>query len=209
VCTIYFGTNNAAKVDYINGMVKNLPLRVVGTNELPNIDHNIDESGKEPLENAKIKALHYYGQIKQPVFSIDSGLFFENIQYKDQPGTQVRRVNGKKLNDDEMLEYYSKLAAQYGGEIIGYYKNAMCIIINDDTILEKDDGKINTERFILTSKPHQKRVKGWPLDSLSKEIESRKYYYDINRNIERRDIVQEYERIFSEIMDRLCRMNQK
>ena len=135
--TIYYGTNNITKVNYLKNMVKHLPINIIGINELQNIDHNINESGKDPLENAKIKALYYYKQIKKPIFSIDSGLFFENIEYKDQPGTKVRRVNGKKLTDDEMIEYYSKLAERYDGEIIGYYKNSMYIIINERIMMEK------------------------------------------------------------------------
>jgi 8-oxo-dGTP diphosphatase len=199
--TIYYGTNNAAKVNYIKNILKDLSVNIIGINELKNIDHTINESGKEPLENARIKAWYYYGQIKEPVFSIDSGLFFERINYKDQPGTQVRRVNGIKLTDDEMIEYYSKLAEKYGGEIAGYYKNAMCIIINKEIIIEKDDGKINSEHFILTSKAHQKRVEGWPLDSLSKELKSGKYYYDMNRIPDNKIIEEEYKKIFKEIIE--------
>ena len=77
--TIYFGTNNTAKINYIKNIIKVLPLEVIGINKLENIDHEINESGKEPLENAKIKALYYYDQIKKPVFSIDSGLFFVRL----------------------------------------------------------------------------------------------------------------------------------
>jgi 8-oxo-dGTP diphosphatase len=198
--TIYYGTNNAAKVNYMKNIVRIFPVNIIGMNELQNIDHTINESGKEPLENARIKAWHYYKQINEPVFSMDTGLFFENIDYEDQPGTQVRRVNGIKLTDDEVIEYYSKLAKKYGGEIIGYYKNAMCIIINKEIIIEKDDGKINGEHFIVTSKPHQKRVDGWPLDSLAKEIKSGNYYHDINRVPDNKDIKEEYEKIFNGII---------
>lgn len=202
--TIFYGTNNAAKVNYLKKIAEGISadtiekIEIIGINELQNIDHNIDESGKEPLENAKIKAFHYYGQIKKPVFSIDSGLFFENIEYQDQPGTHVRRVNGKTLTDEEMIAYYSSLAEKYGGEITGYYKNAMCLIINDKTIIEKDDGKINTERFILSSKAHDKRVPGWPLDSLSKDLKSGKYFFDINKIWDNKQIEEEYRMIFTE-----------
>ena len=33
--------------------------------------------------------------------------------------------------------------------------------------------------FILAAKPHEKRVEGFPLDSLSIDIGSGKYYYDL------------------------------
>jgi 8-oxo-dGTP diphosphatase len=201
--TIYFGTNNAAKVNYMKDVLKKLSLNIIGMNEVQNIDHDINEKGKEPLENARIKAWHYYRQINRPVFSIDSGLFFENIDYNDQPGTYIRRINGVKLNDDEMVEYYSKLTKKYGGEITGYYKNALCIIINKEMLIEKDDGKINTERFILTSTPHPKRVEGWPLDSLSKEMKSGKYYYDIHKIWDNACVEKEYENIFNEAIEKM------
>jgi 8-oxo-dGTP diphosphatase len=203
IYTIYYGTNNPAKINYMKNIVRNLPINIIGVNELQNIDHNINESGKEPLENAKIKAWHYYEQIKEPVFSMDTGLFFENVEYKDQPGTQVHRVNSIKLTDDEVIEYYSKLAEKYGGEITGYYKNSICIIINREIIVEKDDEKLNGEHFILTSKVHQKRIDGWPLDSLSKEIKSGKYYHDINRVPDNKNVKDEYEKIFNGILERI------
>ena len=201
--TVYYGTNNNAKINYLKNLVKNPYINVIGINDLPNINHDIDESGKEPLENAKIKALHYYDQIKMPVFSIDSGLFFEGIKYEDQPGTQVRRINGRKLSDEEMIEYYSKLAEKYGGEIIGYYKNGMYIKINQEITIEKNDGKIDFEKFILSSKPHPKRVDGWPLDSLSKELKSGQYYYDINRIWDNKYLEEEYGKIFNEIVEKI------
>lgn len=42
------------------------------------------------------------------------------------------------------------------------------------------DMSIATEPFILTKEPHQKRVDGFPLDSLSIDIETGKYYYDLD-----------------------------
>ena len=38
---------------------------------------------------------------------------------------------------------------------------------------------IATEPFILVTKPHPKRVDGFPLDSLSIDIRTGKYYYDL------------------------------
>jgi 8-oxo-dGTP diphosphatase len=198
---IYYGTNNAAKVNYMSNVLKDLPIKIKGLYEIENIDHHIDESGKEPLENARIKALHYFRQIKTSVFSIDSGLFFENVEYADQPGTHIRRINGVTLTDDEMMEYYSRLADKYGGEITAYYKNAICIIINEETIIENDGKNINSEKFIITSRPHKKRVEGWPLDSLSKEIKSGKYYHDLNRNMND-NTGEEFKKIFTEVIEK-------
>jgi len=201
--TLYYGTNNDAKIDFMKNILKELPISIIGINEIKGINHNINETGREPLENAKIKAWHYYRQINKSVFSADSGLFFDNIEYQDQPGTNIRRINGIRLTDDEMIKYYSKLAEKYGGEIIGYYKNGLYAIINDEIIVENDSDKINSEKFILTSKPHQKSNTGFPLDSLSKEIYSGKYYYDIDKikydNLADRG----FKEIFIDIMEKM------
>ena len=81
--TIYYGTNNDAKINFMKNILGALPINIIGINEIKNINHSINETGKEPLENAKIKAWHYYRQINKPVFSADSGLFFDNIEYQD------------------------------------------------------------------------------------------------------------------------------
>jgi 8-oxo-dGTP diphosphatase len=197
---IYYGTNNIAKIESMKNILKELSINIIGINEIKNINHNIEENGKEPLENAKIKAWHYYRQINKPVFSADSGLFFDNIDYEDQPGINIRRINGKKLNDNEMIEYYSKLAEKYGGEIIGYYKNGIYIIINEKKIMEISNEKINSEKFIITSISHKKINEGFPLDSLSKEINSGKYYYDIGNKKYNKLSNEEYKRIFNEVI---------
>ena len=36
-----------------------------------------------------------------------------------------------------------------------------------------------SEPFVITSKPHPMRKKGFPLDSLSIDIKTGKYYYDL------------------------------
>ena len=41
------------------------------------------------------------------------------------------------------------------------------------------DISLATEPFLLVAKPHKKRVEGFPLDSLSKDLVSGEYYYDL------------------------------
>ena len=53
----------------------------------------INENGKTPLENAEIKAKAYYEAFQMPVFSCDSGLYFDELQEEEQPGLHVRRIN--------------------------------------------------------------------------------------------------------------------
>ncbi len=67
------------------------------------------KNGKNAIENACIKAKTYYDITKMPTIGMDNNLFIEELPEEKQPGTHVRRINGKYLTDDEMIEYYTKL----------------------------------------------------------------------------------------------------
>lgn len=176
---ILYGTTNRAKLQAMNKSVEGLDIELIGLNDLDCELPVIDENGKNPLENAEIKARAYYEAFHMPVFSCDSGLYFDELKEEDQPGIYVRRVNGRELSDDEMIEYYASIAEKHGGKITGRYRNAIYFILDEDHHYSSMDMSIATEPFILVTKPHEKRVKGFPLDSLSVDIESGKYYYDL------------------------------
>lgn len=178
---ILYGTTNRAKLEIMEEIVEPLGISIIGLNDLALNIPLITETGKTPLENAQIKATAYYKAFHMPVFSCDSGLYFDELEDDKQPGVHVRRINGRELSDDEMIQYYSSLAKQHGGQITGRYRDAIYLILNESAIYSSMDISLATEPFILTSKPHEKRVEGFPLDSLSKDIISGEYYYDLKR----------------------------
>ena len=45
---------------------------------------------------------------------MDDTLYLEGVPDELQPGLFLRRVNGKALNDEEMIEYYTSLVKKYG-----------------------------------------------------------------------------------------------
>ncbi len=96
----------------------------------------VDESGNNPLENAKIKALAYYQALHEqtdfdyPLFSCDSGLYIDGLIEKEQPGVHVKRVDSKNLTAEEMIAYYSSLAGRLGGKATARYKNAICLVLS-------------------------------------------------------------------------------
>ena len=177
---ILYGTTNKGKLQAMQKSVKQLGLEIIGLNDLECELPLINECGKTPLENAEIKARAYFEAFHMPVFSCDSGLYFDELVEEEQPGIYVRRVNGKELTDDEMIQYYASLAEKYGGKITGCYRNAIYFILDEEHHYSSMDMSIATEPFILVTEPHVKRVEGFPLDSLSVDIESGKYYYDID-----------------------------
>lgn len=194
---ILYGTTNPSKLEYMKRMLYGLDIELIGLKDINLITQNIDESGNNPLENARIKAIAYYKAAKTPVFSCDSGLYIDGLSEEEQPGTHVRRVHGKVLSDEGMIDHYSKLSARLGGKAIARYKNAICLVIDEKHIFKYDEDDIAGEKFIITSRPHFKKHVGFPLDSLSIDMKSGKYYMDmVDYNEEDKNAAKGYKRFF-------------
>lgn len=175
---ILYGTTNKAKLDLMKSVADSLGFELIGLNDLDVPLPVVDESGKDPLENAEIKARAYYNAFSVPVFSCDSGLYFDGLDDSLQPMTHIRRVSGRELSDDEMTEYYATLSKAHGGKLVGRYRNAIYFIYDNSRVFSSMDDSLSSEPFILSSVPHEKTVKGFPLDRLSIDIKTGKYYYD-------------------------------
>lgn len=176
---ILYGTTNQGKLQAMKKSVEGLNVELICLKDLERELPVVIEDGKTPLENAEIKARAYFEAFHMPVFSCDSGLYFDELPDEEQPGIHVRRVNEKELTDDEMIVHYASLAKKYGGRITGQYRNAIYFILDENHHYSSMDMSIATEPFILAAEPHQKRVPGFPLDSLSVDIATGKYYYDL------------------------------
>lgn len=176
---LIYGTRNPSKLKSMIKMLDGLNFCITGLEALGLKIEEAEETGKDPLSNAAQKAQFYFQQIKKPVFSCDSGLYFEGIDENDQPGVLIKRIHGNNLTYREMLHYYSNLAAKYGGRLTAYYKNSICLVMDENDIYKYDGQDICSERFYIVDKPHKTYREGFPLDSLSVEIKSMKYYYDL------------------------------
>ena len=110
---LLFATENESKAKrFKNGLLKN-NIELITINDIgKKVD--IDENGKDAIENALIKARAYASMYELPILAMDDNLYIEGVPENKQPGMYVRRVNGKRLSDDEMIEYYSNLAHLYG-----------------------------------------------------------------------------------------------
>ena len=208
---LLYGTTNKAKLESMRRVSKILGIEIIGLNDIlarPEFAKTklpeIDESGKNPLENAKIKALAYYKSFGIPVFSCDSGLYFDEVPENQQPGTHVRRIGGKELSDSEMIAYYGNLAETYGGKLTAKYKNAICLVLSESEVFSSMDSSLEIQPFYLVSKPHEKIVSGFPLDALSVEIESGKYFQDLDQNlaVDKKTIEEGFSQFFKRILDK-------
>lgn len=188
---LIYGTGNPAK---LNSMRKRLQtvwpqLELLGLQDLQQEVPEAPECGSSPLENAREKALCYYHTLGCPVFSCDSGLYLEGLPEELQPGVHVRNQGGKRMTDEEMIDYYGGLVKKYG-PIQAQYRNAICLVLDEEEIYEAEVQ--DAIPFLLTDKPHPRRKEGFPLDSISLEITTGKYFYDLTAE-EKQQIKQKQE----------------
>jgi 8-oxo-dGTP diphosphatase len=180
IMTLVFGTTNQAKIGFMRKRLEPLGIEVLSLSDVGAPHLKIDENGNSPLENARIKALAYYHELKMPVFSCDNGLYIDGLDDARQPGINVRGV-GDYMDDDEALRYYSALAAELGGSMTARYQNAICLVLDESRIYEHMGEDIASERFYIVSKPHARtHQEGFPLDRISVHIEIGMYYYEID-----------------------------
>jgi len=175
---LLYATKNPAKIEAMRRRIAVLGIEIYGMDALDTELPQVPETGKSPLENAVQKAKAYFEILKVPLFSCDSGLYFDNVPDEIQPGVNVRRVNGTRLSDAQMQAYYMGLAKKYG-DLTARYKNAVCLVFDEHHIYSAMEKNMESEPFLLTSKPHPRNNPGFPLDSISIDIKTGKYYYDL------------------------------
>lgn len=171
---LLYATNNNSKVYNMRRRLENIPIEIITPKEL-GIKVNVIEDGKTAVENAIKKAQAYYEKTKIPTIAGDSGLFIDGIPSDKQPGLFVRRVNGKVLSDDEMIEYYTKLIESIGGKTTGYYVTGLALITEHGMFTTE----ISEDNFILSSTISNNNHRGNPLDVMTIDPVSKKFYTDM------------------------------
>lgn len=173
---ILFATGNPSKAKRFSKGLYEKGIEVITPNDIDK-EVKIEENGKNAIENALIKARAYSKTVNIPVFALDDNLYLENVPEEKQPGMYVRRVNGKRLSDNEMIEHYLKLVKEYGinGKLTCKWVYGMAVINN---------GKESTytwskEDFYMVDKPSNKINPGYPLNTISINKKLNKYFTDI------------------------------
>ena len=181
---VLFATTNPAKIKRYVDKLKEKNIEVLTIMDL-GINLKPEETGKNAIENAYIKAKTYYDETKITTIGIDNNLYIEGLPEEKQPGTHVRRVNGRELTDDEMIDYYCKLVSEYGEKLTAKWVYGM--VIYDGK--EPKEYSWSKSNFYLVNKPCEKRNPGYPLDSISIMPECNKYFVDLTEEDRNKDKV--------------------
>ena len=175
---VLFATGNESKAKrFKDGLLRN-GIEIITIKDIDE-DIEVSEDGKDAIENALIKARAYAKVLDMPVFAMDDSLYIDNIPDDKQPGLYVRRVNGKRLSDEEMLTYYSNLAHEYGkdGKLTCRWVYGIAVINNGVEFTytwSKND-------FYIVDKPSDKIDPGYPLNTISINKKLNKYFTDMTK----------------------------
>jgi inosine/xanthosine triphosphate pyrophosphatase family protein len=174
---LIFATGNASKGKrFSKGLLEN-NIQVLTLKDL-DLKLDVEENGTTAIENARIKARECFRLTHKPSMGMDDTLYLEGVDEDKQPGLFVRRVNGKTLNDEEMIEHYINLVKQYGkdGRLDCKWIYGMVVINEDGEEFEYTWSKDNIYMVDTVSNIINP---GYPLNSFTKYKVLDKYLSEI------------------------------
>ena len=171
---ILFATGNPTKAKRFSEGLKKYNIEVLSLKDI-NLEMDVEENGQTAIENALIKAKACYQETKLPTIGMDDTLYLENVPEERQPGLFVRRVNGKTLSDEEMIEHYTSIAKEFGGKIEA--KWVYGLVLYDGK--EKKEYTWSKGKMIMVDTACEKRNPGYPLDSITVVPRFNKYTVEL------------------------------
>ena len=193
---VLFATGNASKVARYKDKLLERGIVLKSLKDM-DVDIDVDENGSTAIENATIKAKAYNDATDLPTMATDDTMYIVGIPEEKQPGIFVRRVNGKRLNDQEMIDYYTGLVKEYGkdGKLDTKWILGM-VIIKDGKVYTHEE--ITSEYYILDT-PAKDMREGYPLSSILFNKKANKY--DIYLTEEDKKIGQADDKGFVDFID--------
>lgn len=170
---ILFATNNPAKIKYYETELNKKGIEVLTIKDLEQ-EIEIEENGKDAIENAIIKAKAYYSKYQIPTIATDDTLFMEGVSEERQPKNKVRRVGGKRLNDEEMLKYYGKMVHDLGGKVNAYWLHGIAVCQKEKIATHSKKTEITFVDKVSKTIPE-----GYPLDAMTYVPECNKFLSEI------------------------------
>lgn len=170
---IFFATMNKDKIIKMKNRLKNLDIKIVTPYD-NNLNLEIQENGKNVIENATLKAKAYFDKTKIPTIATDSALYVEKFDI--QPGLFVKRINGVTLEEDKLEEHYIHELNKVGGTSKAYYITGI-VLVQKNKI---SSIQIKEEDFIFTSRICEGERNFNPLSRLEYDEKIKKYFCQLN-----------------------------
>ena len=176
---IVFATGNPTKAKRFSSGLEKDDIEVLSLKDL-SLELEVSEDGENAIENALIKARECYKKTNMPSMGMDDTLYLEGVPNEKHPGLFVRRVNGKTLNDEEMIKHYINLVKEYGkdGRLNCKWVYGLAVIDengNESTYTwEKDN-------FYMVDEKSEIINPGYPLNSISKYKTIDKFFTEMTK----------------------------
>lgn len=161
ISKILLATHNQGKILEYKVLIKDYPFEFVTLSDL-NIKNEPEEDGKTFEENA-LKKVEFYSQFSNlPVLAEDGGIEIDYLN--GEPGVYSRRwLDGRKTTDEELINLtLEKLSGVPREKRGAQFKVAMALRLDEKNIITSEA----ILRGIITEKPSEKIVPGFPFRSL-------------------------------------------
>lgn len=136
------------------------------------------------------KALNYHELTGLSTIILNSGLYIDKFENKEQP-----ELLRKKVNATETIKNYINNLNKHGGRSLAHYYSNISIINNDGIVTTNT---INGNEFLLVNKEGKKvNLKGRLLDIISIDLEAGKYFNDRNNE----EIETHYKASYNELIE--------
>jgi XTP/dITP diphosphohydrolase len=164
---IVIGSRNSAKIVTYGAILCDIAEEVLRLGDF-RVEDKPEEIGTTAEENAEIKAIFYSEKCGFPVFAEDEALYVDFLSENEQPGTHVRRINGKdEADDDALLAYWEKVILSVPvHQRMGRWHIAYCIAMPNG-----NHRTVSLDHEIVFFSPTSKvRLPGWPMSSLEGSV---------------------------------------
>ena len=136
---LLIGTTNTFKLDFLVKCLKDLPIETLSLADL-SLTTFVEEKGNSTEENALIKAKAYYSLSNIYTLSSDSGLYFEGLPKKYQPGVRVKRKveeqsKNMSIDETEMLDYYVKVLQEINKPVKGLWLVGLALALTKSRVV--------------------------------------------------------------------------
>lgn len=172
---VFFATMNKDKIIKMKNRLKDLDVNIITPYDR-NIKIEIEENGKNVIENATLKAKAYFDKVKIPTIATDSSLYVEKFDI--QPGLFVKRINGVSLDDDNLEAYYINQLNKVGGKSNAFYVTGI-VLVQDENVKSIE---IKEDNFTFTSKKCKDKRNFDTLSRLEYDEKLKKYFCQLNEN---------------------------
>ena len=172
---VFFPTNNIGKYDRYKKSFEKEGFayeRYLTGDDGVDLKVDVLEDGKTLKENAEKKAKAYYDEYKRhlgdtpfSVITTDEALYIDGLANNEQPGLFVRRFGGmdaKRATDDEVVEKYTSVVKELGGEVNAKWVYSLVMYNGDDF-----HDLTWEEPVLFSDTPHYPITRGYVLNNIT------------------------------------------